>query len=91
MTEAQRLSPKPENEIANQMTIACDMDLKRLNFMKEETEILLIAAENARYISPYIKRKIIEQLDRQEEINMELESHLEIMKERLEEMGVSLP
>lgn len=90
MTEAQWLSPKPENELANRMAIAYDEDSRRLAAMKDETELLMTDLENSYYIDSKIKGMIGALLDKQDSINAELEENVEAMKFRLEEMGVAV-
>lgn len=88
MTEAQWLSPKPENEIANRMAIAYDEDSRRLAAMKDETEILMTSVEDSYYIDSRIRKLIRALLERQDKINYDLEIELEQTKIFLEDMGV---
>ena len=90
MTEAQWLSPKPENELANRIAVAYDEDSRRLAAMKGETELLLTDLENSHYIDSKIKGLIGALLDKQDSINAELEENVDAMKFRLEGMGVEV-
>ncbi len=90
MTEAQWLSPKPENELANRMAIAYDEDSRRLAAMKDETELLMTDLENSYYIDSKIKGMIGALLDKQDAINAELEDNVEALRFRLEDMGVDV-
>lgn len=86
----ERIVPPDENELANKILISYEDDSKRLAAMKEETQMLMDDLENVYYINPEIKEQINILLDKQDTINMELEDNVDALKNRLEDMGVSV-
>lgn len=86
----ERIVPPDENELANRMAIAYDEDSRRLAAMKDETELLMTDLENTNYIDSKIKGLISALLDKQDAINAELEDNVDALKNRLEDMGVSV-
>ena len=86
----ERIVPHDENELANRMAIAYDEDSRRLAAMKDETEMLMTDLENTNYIDSKIKGLISALLDKQDAINAELEDNVDALKNRLEDMGVSV-
>lgn len=86
----ERIVPPDENELANRILISYEDDSKRLAAMKEETELLMTDIENSYYIDSKIKGLISALLDKQDAINMELEDNVDALKNRLEDMGVSV-
>lgn len=86
----ERIVPPDENELANRIAIAYDEDSRRLAAMKDETEMLMTDLENSYYIDSKIKGLISALLDKQCDINMELEDNVEALRFRLEDMGVAV-
>lgn len=83
MTEAQWLSPKPENEPANRIAICVDEESRRLTAMKEELKEFENFAENVNYLDcdmiDLLKRAYKDKINNLSEMIQEMKDNLEIM------------